>query len=167
MKMKKMKEMFLLTLEKCWLLDEKLLPFYQHLVDDYSDKLREEYTVEVEETDVEVVQQVKEEPQDDYLVEPQQVHLNNSTNQFKVIIPLLLIVLLRDILMNYTSIGLSNTIPNPLRKSWGVFLSTRRLLSLLGVTWDSSLWISLYFLLCYIKRFCKKSRFSFIRVIGQ
>ena len=88
-KMKKSKKMFLLTSKKCWLLEEKLLPLYQHLVDDYSFKLREEWTVKVEETDIEVTPQVKEEPEDDYLVEPQPVHLHNSTNQFKVIISLL------------------------------------------------------------------------------
>ena len=57
-------------------------------MDDYSDKLREEWTVKVEETEVDITQ-VKEEPLDDFLMEPQPVHLNNSTNQFKVIISLL------------------------------------------------------------------------------
>ena len=87
-KKKKLKKKFLLTSKKCWIL-EKLLPFYQHLVDDYSVKLREEWGVKVEETDIETTPQVKEEPEDDYLMESQSVHLNNSTNQFKVIIPLL------------------------------------------------------------------------------
>ena len=86
---KKKSRKILLTSKKCWVIEEKLIPFYQHLVDGYSDKLREEWNVKVEEMDVEVVQQVKEEPQDDYLVEPQSVHLNNSKNQFKVIFPLL------------------------------------------------------------------------------
>ena len=87
---KKMKksEKFLLTSKKCWLIDEKLLPLYQHLVDDYSVKLREEW-IKVEETDIETTPQEKEEPEDNFLVEHQPVHLNNSTNQFKVIIPLL------------------------------------------------------------------------------
>ena len=84
-KMKNLKKKFLLTSKKCWVIEEKLLPFYQHLVDNYSDKLREEW-IKIEETDIETIPQVKEEPKDDYLVEPQQVHLNNSTNQFKVII---------------------------------------------------------------------------------
>ena len=83
---KKSKKMFLLTSKKCWLIEEKLIPLFQHLVDDYSVKLREEWTVKVEETDIETTPQVKEEPLDDYLVEPQPEHLNNSTNQFKVII---------------------------------------------------------------------------------
>jgi len=73
---------FLLTSKKCWLIDEKLLPFYQHLVDDYSDKLRKEW-IKVEETDVETTTQVKEESLDDDLMEPQSLHLNNSTNHFK------------------------------------------------------------------------------------
>ena len=81
MKKKKMKKQFLLTSKKCWLIEEKLIPFYQHLVDDYSDKLREEYTVKVEEMDVDITQ-VKEEPRDDYLVEPRSVKVNsNTTNQ--------------------------------------------------------------------------------------
>ena len=78
--------MFLLTSKRCWLIEEKLLPLYQHLVDEYSDKLREEWTVKVEETDVDITQ-VKEEPQDDNLDEPQALQLNrNSTNGLKVIL---------------------------------------------------------------------------------
>ena len=73
---------FLLTSKKCWLIEEKLIPFYQHLVDGYSDMLREESTVKVEETDVEVVQLVKEEPQED----SQQLQLSNRMNQREVII---------------------------------------------------------------------------------
>ena len=89
-KKKKSKKMFLLTSKRCWLIEEKLLPLYQHLVDSYSIKLRrEEWTVKVEETDLKATPQVKEEPLDDYLLEHQPVHLNNSTNQVKVIIPLL------------------------------------------------------------------------------
>ena len=84
-KMKKLKKEFLLTSKKCWLIEEKLLPLYQHIVDDYSDKLREEWVKE-EQSDVEATPQVKEEPLDDYLVEPRPVHLNNSTDQFKVIL---------------------------------------------------------------------------------
>ena len=98
-KKKKSKKMFLLTSKKCWLIDEKLIPLYQHLVDDYSDILREEWTVKVEETDIETTPQVKEEPEEDYLVEPQPVHHSNSAKQFKVIIPLLLL-LMGDNLMN-------------------------------------------------------------------
>ena len=87
-KMKKSKKMFLLTSKKCWLIDEKLLPLYQHLVDGYSVKLREEWNVKVQESGVETTPQVIEEPLGDFSVEPQPVHLNNPTNQFKVIIPL-------------------------------------------------------------------------------
>ena len=85
-KKKKSEKLFLLTSKECWLIDEKLLPFYQHLVDDYSDKLREEWTVKVEDTDVEVVQQVKEEPQEYYLVDSQQLQLSRRMNQLKVVI---------------------------------------------------------------------------------
>ena len=79
------KKKFLLTSKKCWLLEEKLIPFHQHLVDGYSDKLREEWNVKVEETDV-VVQQVKEEPQDDNLVDSQQIQSSSRMNQLEVII---------------------------------------------------------------------------------
>ena len=59
---------------------------YQHLVDSYSVKLREEWNVKVEEMNVEVVQQVKEEPQDDNLVDSQQLQLSNRINQLEVVI---------------------------------------------------------------------------------
>ena len=65
--------------------NEKLIPFYQHLVDGYSIQFREEWTVKVEETDIDTTQ-VKEEPQDDNLVEPPTFQVNNSANQFKVIL---------------------------------------------------------------------------------
>ena len=84
-KKKKMKKQFLLTSMKCWLIEEKLMPFYQYLVDDYSEKLREEWTVKVEETDVDITQ-VKEEPQDDDFVEPQSLQLNSNINGLKVIL---------------------------------------------------------------------------------
>ena len=88
-KMKKTKKKkFLLASKKCWVIDEKLLPFYQHLVDDYSVKLREEWTVKVEETDIEATPQVKEEPLDDYLVYHPTNEVQNSTNH-EVINPLL------------------------------------------------------------------------------
>ena len=87
-KRKKLK-MFLLTSKKCWLMDEKLMPLYQHLVDGYSDKLREEWEVKVEESDIEAIQQVKQEPRDDFLaeitdqnlVEYPLLQVNGSTNQ--------------------------------------------------------------------------------------
>ena len=83
---KKLKRMFLLTSKKCWLIEEKLIPLYQHLVDSYSVKLREEWNVKVEETDVEVVQQVKEEPQDDFLVDSQQLQSSSRMNELEVLI---------------------------------------------------------------------------------
>ena len=65
-------------------MEEKLIPFYQHLMDGYY--------VKVEETEVDITQ-VKEEPQDinlvetqdDNLAEPQALQLNsNTTNIIKV-----------------------------------------------------------------------------------
>ena len=76
---------FLLTSKKCWLMEDNLIPFYQHLVDDYS-KLRKEWTVKVEETDLEATPQVKEEPQEDYLVDSQQLPSSSRVNQLEVII---------------------------------------------------------------------------------
>ena len=85
-KNKKLKQMFLLTSKNCWLVEEQIVPLYQHLVDGYSNKLREEWDMKAED---ETNPQVKQESVDDYLLESRSVHLNNSTNQFKVIIPLL------------------------------------------------------------------------------
>ena len=84
--MRKKKKMmkFLLTSKNCWLLEEKLLPLYQHLVDGYSIKLREEWNVKVEETDIEATPQVKEEPQDDYIVDSQQLQLSSRMNHLEV-----------------------------------------------------------------------------------
>ena len=84
-KKKKMKSKFLLTSKKCWFMEDNLIPFYQHLVDDYS-KLREEWTVKVEETDLEATPQVKEEPQDDYMVDSQHPQSSSRMNQLEVII---------------------------------------------------------------------------------
>ena len=80
-------------------MDGQLLPLYLHLVDGYSEKLREEWFVKGEEADIEATPLVKEEPlydnlgeppdnlketPDDYSVETYQV--NKSASQFKVII---------------------------------------------------------------------------------
>ena len=72
------------------MLDEKLIPMYQHLVDSYSVRLREEWAAKVEVS--EVFSRVKEEPLDDNLVEPphdysvgpQQTQLSSTANQPKV-----------------------------------------------------------------------------------
>ena len=58
--------------------NEKLIPFYQQFVDGYSIQLREEWEVKVEETDVDITQ-VKEEPQDDNLVEPLSLQVTSNT----------------------------------------------------------------------------------------
>ena len=84
-KSKKKSKKFLLTSKKCWLIEDNLIPFYQHLVDGYS-KLREEWTVKVEETDLEATPQVKEEPQDEYMVDSQQLQLSIRMNQLEVIL---------------------------------------------------------------------------------
>ena len=56
---------------------------YQHLVDDYSFRSREEWTVKVEESNIETTQQVKEEPLDDFLVQNQ---VDHSTNREVIIL---------------------------------------------------------------------------------
>ena len=76
-KRKKLKKKFLLTSKNCWLIDEKLVPFYQHLVDGYSDKLREEWDIEA------TPLQVKEEPQDD-LLDPETLQQSCSNNDPEV-----------------------------------------------------------------------------------
>ena len=81
---KKLKKKFLLTSKECWLLEEKLIPLYQHLLDGYSVKLREEWTVKVEEKDMKVAQIVKEEPQEDCFVDSQQLQLSSRMNQLEV-----------------------------------------------------------------------------------
>ena len=102
-KMKKLKRKFLLSSKMCWVLDEELMQLYQHLIDGYADKLDEEWEVKVkvEESDFEMTQKVKEEPQDDNSVEPSddysvalvddtlngsQFHYSSSTNQLKVLL---------------------------------------------------------------------------------
>ena len=94
-KKKKSKKKFLLTSKKYWLMEEELIPMYQHLVDGYFLKLREHWTVEVEVLDVNILSQVKEEPVDDNLavghqhenlLEPQpiQQYTSSTPNQPKV-----------------------------------------------------------------------------------
>ena len=39
--------MFLLTSKKCWVMDEKLLEVYSHLVESYSHQLKDELKVKV------------------------------------------------------------------------------------------------------------------------
>ena len=74
-KKKLKKQKFLLTSKKCWLLDEELIPMYQHLVDGYFLKLREEWIVKEEELDVNILSQVKKEPLDENLRGPQHENL--------------------------------------------------------------------------------------------
>ena len=86
-KKKKSHKTFLLTSKKCWLIEDKLLPLYQHLVDSYSVNLRAaEWNVRVEESDIDATPQVMEGHGNDNFTEPQSLQLNSSTNQFQVII---------------------------------------------------------------------------------
>ena len=82
---KKSKKMFLLTSKKCWLIDEMLIPLYQHLLDGYSDQLREECLIKA---DIIITPQMKKESQEDNLVEYPTYQVQNSTNH-EVIISLL------------------------------------------------------------------------------
>ena len=58
------KKKYLLSSKKCWLIEEKLLPVYSHLVQSYSHQLRDTWTVKVEESQFGSVQ-IKEEPTDE------------------------------------------------------------------------------------------------------
>ena len=71
---KKLNKKFLLTSKKRWLIEQSLLPLYQHLVYGYSDKLRD---------DIDTTSQVKEEPRDD-LLESQSLQQSSSTNNPEV-----------------------------------------------------------------------------------
>ena len=59
---KRKKRRFLLTTKKCWIIEDKLLPLYSHLVDSYSNQLLEDPFF------CETIQ-VKQESQDDHLLE--------------------------------------------------------------------------------------------------
>ena len=58
------KKKFLLFSKKCWLIEDKLLPVYSHLVDTYSDQLKDTWAVKLEESQF-VSVQIKEEPTDE------------------------------------------------------------------------------------------------------
>ena len=61
----KKQKMYLMTLKKCWLVEDRLVPLYQHLMDVYSDKLNRESNVTLGECDLQEMLEVKQEPQDD------------------------------------------------------------------------------------------------------
>ena len=42
------KKKFLLSSKKCWIIEDKLLPVYSHLVDTYSEQLKDTWTVKVD-----------------------------------------------------------------------------------------------------------------------
>ena len=59
-----LKRKFLLSSKKRWLIQDKLLPVFSHLVDTYSDQLKDTWEVKVEESQFGSVQ-IKEEPTDE------------------------------------------------------------------------------------------------------
>ena len=69
-----------MTSKKCWIIEDKLLPFYSHIIDRYSDQLVEDpFCCEIIE--------VKQEPEEDFLVEslPPVDQQNSSNHPEKVI----------------------------------------------------------------------------------
>jgi len=58
------KREYLLSSKKCFLIEDKLLPLYSHLVESYSDQLKDTWAVKVEESQFGSVQ-IKEEPADE------------------------------------------------------------------------------------------------------
>ena len=58
------KKKYLLSSKKCWLIEDVLLPVYSHLVESYSDQLKDTWEVKVEESQFGSVQ-IKEEPSDE------------------------------------------------------------------------------------------------------
>ena len=63
----------------------KLTSVYQHLVDGYSERLRDEWKVKVEESNTEAkAVQVKEEPEDDYTLESLSIQLSNTNKNPEV-----------------------------------------------------------------------------------
>ena len=63
------KKKYLLSSKKCWLKEEKLLPSYSHLVQLYSEQLKDTWTVKVEESHNENIHddaQVTQEPAEYY-----------------------------------------------------------------------------------------------------
>ena len=95
----------MLPSKKHWLTGQELSPLNQHVVDSHADKSREEWTVEVEESNIGATPQVKQEPQDDYFLErrddsyfeppddnflePRSPQQNSSTDQLQVLTSLL------------------------------------------------------------------------------
>ena len=58
------KKKFLLSSKKYWLIEDKLLPVFSHLVESYSDQLKDTWAVKVEESQFGSLQ-IKEEPTDE------------------------------------------------------------------------------------------------------
>ena len=79
-KKKKRKKMYLMTSKKCWLMEDRLVLLYQHLVDVYSEKLNSESSVTLGECDLGEMLEVKQEPQDDDFLESPYVHQSKPTD---------------------------------------------------------------------------------------
>ena len=77
---KKRKRRFLMTSKKCWIIEDKLLPLYSHLVNSYSNQLLEDPFC------FEIIQ-VKQELEDDFLLESlPSVDQHDSTNHLDEVI---------------------------------------------------------------------------------
>ena len=80
---KKKKRRFLITSKNCWIIEDKLVPLYSHLVDCYSNqRLEDPFCCEII--------QVKQEPEDDFLLEslslPSVDDHHDSTNHLDEVI---------------------------------------------------------------------------------
>ena len=76
------KKKFLLSSKKFWLIEDKLLPVYSHLVESYSDQLKDTWEVKVEESQFGSVQ-IKEEPTDEINYVAPMIHpMNEVYNNF-------------------------------------------------------------------------------------
>ena len=79
-KKKRKKKMYLMTSKKCWLVEDCLVPLYQHLLDVYSEKLNGESNVTLGECDMGEMLEVKHEPQDDDFMESPYVQQSKPTD---------------------------------------------------------------------------------------
>lgn len=87
MRKKVRKKKFLMGVKEYWLIEETLIPTYAHLVDIYSEKVKDEWKVKVEDMSCEEFEgtvQVKEECQDGSSIS-QTNDETNSTNPHMVI----------------------------------------------------------------------------------
>ena len=77
-----LKKKFLLSSKTSWLIEDKLLPLYSHLVESYSDQLKDTWAVKVEESQFGSVP-IKEEPTDEINYDaPTILPMNEVCNNF-------------------------------------------------------------------------------------